>query len=69
MTTFERIKQKCLLAATEIGKYEDACEYPYNLFSKQEVDRLRTNAAREIAELAQMISNAAKVTETITETE
>lgn len=68
MTTFERIKQKCLLAASSIDDYEQSYSFR-SLLDESLVDEKREIAAREIAELAQMISNAAKVTETITETE
>lgn len=66
MTTFQKIKHKAQIVIAAINNYE---YFSINHREEDYTNQLRTEAARQIAELAQMISNAAKVTETITETE
>ena len=60
MTTFQRIREKCMIAAAAIQDYENAYQVSY-YYTEQHIDDLRTQAAASIAELAQMISEAAKV--------
>lgn len=67
MPAFKEIRNKCIRAVHAIDAYENS--FTTAPKSDEETIQLRrTEAAILIAELAQMISNAAKVTETITET-
>lgn len=64
MTTLQKIRHKALEAIAAIDDYEQVYALRTE-FKDQVIDDKRSTAARHCAELSQMISNAAKVAETI----